>query len=199
VTLYKLEGHSFDTCFVGSDQNDRALASAASTFPLLIVGKEAIRKVGMFSKTDLEKAFQSPIKLDGMRRPVDYYPFSENDHDAVIIPRVLRMIIQVALSRARGGPSALAQTTFNSEEIVSKIHPYWEALSKEHRNVLTDRVRKLIQELIAGEDKLREELGDLEGKKGYKISGTLQSLADICEKIIEKYESPNRMTFYMQS
>jgi hypothetical protein len=182
ITVYSSSQFKFDLCFSVFEFNRNGIETEIQTYPIMVFGKEFIQKIRDFSLAPLNDKF--PIKVGGMLVPLSYYPFSDQDEDAVIIPRVLRMLVQVASQRARGGPSSLAEATFSSEDIVSQIHPYWKALSTEHRNSLGERVRRIISRLLASHGDLRTSLEELENKGGYKILSPLKELREKAELII---------------
>jgi len=93
--------------------------------------------------------------------------------------------MQIALKSSKGGPSALVDSTFDSEDILLGIHVYWKALSREHRT-----------ELASHED-LRSQLEELESKRGYMIRGPLTNLRSTMEAIVEECEKQETMNGYV--
>jgi hypothetical protein len=180
---------SLDLCFAIRQDNEVFLLGPTDPYPVLSFGKNDIKKRRNFSQANLDKALQEPISLKDMRPPLGYYPFSEQDKDPVIIPRILRMIVQIALRRSKGGPSTLLDATFDSEDILSGTHPYWEALSREHRNELVKRIKEIIRRVLASHEELRIQLEEIESKGGYKIRGPLIELQKNMEAIAEKSET----------
>src|SRR5437667_3732621 len=114
-----------------------------------------------------------------MYPPLSHYPISEQDDKTVIIPIMLRKLVQLALERSRGGPSALDSSTFDDPMIVKSTHPYWEALSNEHRKRLSDKVQRIRKELLAIELELKNHIQDLESREGFKVRGPLSQLQKV--------------------
>lgn len=193
VTVYSSGQLKFDVCFPIMKSNETFLLDPTEPYPLMTFSSVEIAIIRNFSISVLNSIF--PINLDYMIPPLNYYPFSDQDQDAVIVPRVLRMIVQVALTNARGGPSSLDQT-FYTEEVLSQIHPYWKALSTEHRNSLAVRIRKIVKHLLESQPELRASLEELETKKGYKILSPLKALRQKAEEIANQMETQETITKY---
>ena len=138
--------------------------------------------------SDLDQAFGSSVSLIGKHPPLSHYPFSDHDDDIVIFPIALRKLVQLALNKHRGGDSALDVATFDSPQIVESMHPYWSALSIEHRNKLTERVRSILRRLVTNEPELGKHLETLELRGGFKVHGPLAQLQTAIEKLIKRYE-----------
>lgn len=198
VTVYDSSKLSHDVCYVSFAGTSDSIALQVNPFPLLAFGEDSMKKLGTFSQRTLNIGFASPIPIGGLRPPVSYYPFCELDPDAVIVPRVLRMLVQIALHRAKGGKSALEDATFTSEEIAMRTHPYWKALSLDQRAKLKNKVRELIHTLLQTEPELKKALNELEGKKGYKITGTLQQLQREAERIATEMETQGSLETFFQ-
>jgi hypothetical protein len=194
VTVYSPSQLQFDVGFPIFQYNEKALLEPTYPYPLIAFGRNAIDKIRNFSREALNVIF--PIGLDGMTPPLNYYPFSDQDKDAVIVPRVLRMIVQVALANARGGASSLDQTIY-TEDVVSQMHPYWNALSTEHRNALVERIKKIVKHLLDSQPTLRMSLEELEGKSGYKTLAPLKTLRKTAEEIAIKMETQETITKYL--
>jgi len=169
---------------------------ATTPHPLLILGDDAISKIRKFSIPDLDRAFEPSISVAGNYPPLSHYPFSDQDNDAIILPIILRKLVQLAFNKNRGGQSALEESTFNSQQVVESTHPYWDALSSEHRNRLADRIRNIMKRLITDEPVLREYIETLEARDGYMIRGPLIQLQEIALKIIADRETQARLNSF---
>lgn len=189
VTTYSPSQLSFDVCFADLENNYTLVTPIIGCNPLLTFGGTSIRKTGNFTNNSLNKAFQNPISIKGMHPPLNYYPFSEQDHDAVIVPRILRMIIQIALNRKRGGPSVLVNTTFDMTEVLKQTHPYWKAFSAEHAKTLEKKVQMIIKRILDSRPELAKDLEELENRRGYRIYGLLSHLQNMAEDIIKEMET----------
>ncbi len=190
---------SHNLCFTFRElERLNPIIQETSPHPLLILGDDSIAKIRDFSVSDLNNAFNSPVSLAGKHPPVSYYPFSDQDNDIVIFPIVLRKIVQLALNKHRGGPSALDTAIFDSPQIVESTHPYWDALSNEHRNRLANRVKTILRRLMANETELRNHLETLESREGFKVLGPLVQLQRVVEKIIERDETQPQLNRFLR-
>lgn len=193
VTVFDATKLSHDICFTCFNNNQSSVSSQIQGMSLIVFGDQNISKTGNFSDRTLDTTFDTPISLDKMKPPLSYYPFSESDDDAVIVPRVLRMIVSIALKTARGGQSALEGATLTTEEITSSIHPLWKALSLDQQGKLRKRVGDIVHGILQTEPEFRNALKEVEGKKGYKVVSTLQSLQREAERISREAETQSRL------
>lgn len=193
VTVYDRKKLGIDVCFTRFENQNSQLVRDTDPFPILTFNNSRIEKTRDFKCEPLDKTFEHPISLEGCYPPLGYYPFSEIDEDTVIIPRVLRALVQVALRTSRGGSSALDEAVFTSDEILVSVHHYWSILALEHRNRLRARIQSIFRMLLSSDPDLRNALSEVESKKGYKITTTLQQLQKIAQSICEKYETQKTM------
>jgi hypothetical protein len=186
VDVPSKEQFTFDVCVVDFENNHKDIMSTTN-FPIITFSKNTITKSNNFSETNLDSALSKPIDITEMMPPSDYYPFSEFDTDSVIIPRVLRIMVTVALKKMRGGQDVFDQTIFTTDEILQMIHPLWKALSVEHRESLRERIRKIIAHLMRPDMGLSEHLHNVQ-RDGFRIRGPAESFTKLCEKIIADSE-----------
>jgi len=177
---------TFDICIVDFENNDKDVVRTTD-FPIITFGKNTITKSNNFSEANLNSALSKPIDTTGMMPPLDYYPFSEFDTDSVIIPRVLRIMVTLAMKRMRGGHDVFDQTIFTTDEILQMIHPLWKALSTEHRESLRERIRQIIAHLMRPDMELSGHLHNVQ-RDGFRIRGPAESFTSLCEKIITDSE-----------
>ena len=185
------EQFKFDVCIVDFESNHKDIVGTTD-FPIITFGNTTITKSNNFSETNLDSALSNSIDISKMTPTLDYYPFSEFDTDSVIIPRLLRIMITLAMKRARGGQDVFNQAIFGTDDILEKIHPLWKALSQEHREKLRERIRQIIQRLIGSYGELSTHLQNVQ-RDGFRVRGPPESFTTLCEKIIE--ESSSQMTF----
>lgn len=177
---------TFDVCIADFENNHEKIKNNTK-FPVITFNKNSITKTNTFSESTLDKAFAKPIDTTGMMPPLDYYPFSEFDEDPVIIPRLLRIMIVLAMKRARGGHDLFDQEIFNTDEILEKIHPLWKALSIEHRETLKKRIRQLIANLMHSNKELAEQLHVIQ-RDGFSVRGPTEKFTELCQQIIANAE-----------
>jgi hypothetical protein len=186
----------FDVCIVNFDTNHGNFMMVTK-FPILTYGDETISKSNKFSLRELDDVFSTPIKLDRMRIPLNYYPFSDLDTDPIIIERLLRQLVSMVIKRARGGAGVLDATEFPTEDLFVPLHPYWNALSQEHRNRLSRRIRSLLRRLLDTYPMLREQLE--EARTGnIRIRGPPSRFTSLCEQIITESKIQRTLDFNPQ-
>lgn len=186
VDVPSKEQFTFDVCIVDFENNHKKI-EGKTNLPIIIFGDKTITKSNKFSEPNLDDAFSKPIDTTGMMPPLDYYPFSEFDEDPVIIPRLLRTMVTLAMKKARGGPDVFDQAVFSTDEILEKIHPLWKALSQEHRETLRQRITKIISHLMHAYRDLAEQLHNIQ-RDGFRVRGPAESFTKLCEQIIADSE-----------
>jgi len=191
VDVLSRDQFTFNVCIVDFENNHEDI-KPTTDFPIITFGKNTITKSNNFSETNLDGSFSKPTDITGMMPPLDYYPFSEFDSDSTIIPRLLRIMITLAMKRARGGPDVFDQAIFTTDEILETVHPLWKALSQEHRESLRQRISQIINRLMGSNEELRGHLHNVQ-RDGFRVRGPPESFTRLCEKIIS--ESSVQMTF----
>jgi hypothetical protein len=188
VTVSSREQITFDISFVDAEENHTAILKNIETFPIITFGAKQIIKSRQFRKDSLNQTFGSPISLESMVPPLHYYPFSEIDDARVVVPYVLRALVSMTVQRGRGGQDVLNEAIFLHEDMLRRIHPYWDHLSQNHRSLLIERVRRIMTHLARNNQTLRSQIGELQSKAGIRITATLQALQKTCEEEIEEAE-----------
>lgn len=180
----------FDVCVVDFENNHSSIEKSTN-FPIITFGENTIKKTNGFSQNDLNNAFSSPIDITGMMPPLGYYPFSEQDSDQVIIPRILRAMITIVLKKARGGPDVFNQAIYEMDDVLQLIHPLWKGLAEEHKKTLKDRVKQLFSRLVSN-TQLSEYLRNIQQDR-FRVRGPAQGFTNLCQIIIN--ESVKQTTF----
>ena len=187
----------FDVCIVNFDTNYSNFVTITK-FPILTYGTQTISKSNKFSLKDLDDIFSTPIPIDRTKIPLNYYPFSDLDSDSVIIGRLLRQLVSMVIKRSRGGTNTLDANLFPVEDIVVSLHPYWDALSLEHRNRLTNRIRILLRRLTNAYPRLAEQLEE-DRTNSFRVRGPPSRFTSLCEEIITESTIQLTLDFNQES
>jgi hypothetical protein len=160
---------------------------------MLTFNRDSIVKTRDFGISDLDGRFQTPVSLIGMMPPLGYYPFSEKDDDAVIVPWLLRTLVQLALNKYRGGPEVLLGASFNLDSVLASSHHYWDCLSAEHKAALRNRVDGILMRMINQDPEWKELLERLQAGRGIRVRGTLTQLKSKAQATIDEYQRQPRI------
>jgi hypothetical protein len=187
----------FDVCIVDFDTNHSNFMRVTK-FPILTYGSQTISKSNKFSVKDLDDIFSTPIQIDRTKIILNYYPFSDQDSDSIIIERLLRHLVSMVIKRSRGGANMLDANLFVVEDILASLHPYWDALSLEHRNRLTKRIKSLLNRLTTTYPKLVEQLKE-DRTNSFRVRGPPSSFTSLCEEIITESTTQRTLDFNLES
>jgi hypothetical protein len=189
ITIFDRTNLQFDVCICDIGENHDLIKIANKDFPMLTFSSEAILKERAFKRDRLNEAFKEPISLSGKIPPLSYYPFSEEDTDSYIALYAVRALLSIAMKSNKGGPSVFEESVISCNEIVShQFHPVWKALSTEHKNRLSETIREVVSRFLARQD-VKEALGLIEQKKGYKIQRNLEQFKKGAEAFIAELQT----------
>lgn len=184
LDIHDREHMTFDVCYADIYQNHSAIREHIGNFPVITFG-DSITKENDFKLPMLNKSLRNPISLEGSRPPLSYYPFSERDDRCEIIPHLLRALISIAIEKNKGQMDVVSNKILENEEVLQRVHKMWNALSKQHREIL-ERKMKEIFEILKNQykDTFALQLQEIQEKEGYHINTTLSSFSKSCEKIM---------------
>lgn len=131
LTVHSREQLKFDVCLIDSASNHDAVKQYNNNFPIITFENNQITKSKTFTRKELNEKFATPISLQGMAPPIDYYPFSENDDLRIIVPHVLQALVSLAVQKGRGGQTVLDESVFSHEDMLRRVHQYWDVLSED--------------------------------------------------------------------
>lgn len=188
---------TFDVCIADLEINHGKIAPNIS-FPIITFSRNAITRSNSFSIQSLNQAFSNPIDITGMIPPLDYYPFSENDSDFVIVPRILRTIVSLTMKRARGAQSVLNEEYFETDDVLKHIHPLWKSLSEEHKNILREKIKDILRRLIHNYSELAQHMSNIQ-REGYRLRGPTESFTKLCEKILDDFSPEGKIDQFLES
>ena len=197
VTVFDRTSLQFDVCLSDLIENHRFIKSANQLFPMLTFDSEELFKTREFKSTKLNETFKEPISLKGKIPPLFYYPFSEEDKDSYIAVHVIRALVSIALKNSKGGPDVFEKSIVSCDEIVAQnFNHVWLALSMSHRRRLKEKIREVIRRIMARES-MKEALGIIQQKQGYKIVKNLEKLREQAEALVEELKSQRPMTDFI--
>jgi hypothetical protein len=201
VDIHDPDHMTVDVCFAGLGDNfPRIKHVVKEDFPILTFHPDKIIKENSFRISALNSAFRTPITLTNTNPPMSYYPFSENDDRCEIIPHLLRALLQVVTERSTTGRDILADSLLDDEEVLRKIHKMWDALSQEHRGILTMKLKEIFSILRQKyKDTFAKQLEDLQIRQGTNIHRTLKSFSATCNQIMEDCAEQMRVSQKLMS
>lgn len=182
---------TFETSLVDSSENHDQIVRQNNGLPIITFEEKQISKTGSFQRRPLDQAFEKPISIEGMKPPLHYYPFSDDEDPRVVARYVLRALI--SLSSRRGGALTLDRTILTHDSMLESVHDCWKLLSDSHKANLRNRIRETVQYLFDNFPKLKEQLEELNSKSGVRITATLQSLQRTCTEIMTELEQRTTM------
>jgi hypothetical protein len=187
-----------DVCICDLDENHKFIQMTKHNFPVLTFSSSQLSKEGQFRNNTLNEAFKQPIPLGGMMPPLSYYPFSEEDDAAYIATHVLRTLLSIALRKSKQGmdfsEDKLKQEVIEFSEILAiNFNPIWKALSIEHKKVLTSKIQEITARILE-KPEIKESLGIIQQKKGYKVSKNLNQFQEQAIRLIEELKSEKGQT-----
>lgn len=189
VSVFDRAHHEFDVCVCDLAENHQYTRMINQNFPMLTFSPSEIVKERDFKRTRLNEALNKPISLIDKTPPLSYYPFSEADDDSYIALYVVRALLSIAMKNIKGGPSVFAESVISCDEVIAQqFHHVWKALSQEHKTKLKAVIREVLKRMMAKQD-LKEILGLVEQKKGYKMQKTLDQFKKSAEDFIAELQS----------
>jgi hypothetical protein len=184
-----------DTSFVSLEEKMVDRTDRFNEFPKLIFGLKTLRMTGKFSESQVNERLEKPIKLqDGMVPPTLYYPFSTTDDLSVILPFVLRALIETSVRLKRGGDRIVEDSTFDTESFRKSVHRMWDLMGDETRTALADKIRDVVRGVTKGYPQFIEKVNGSQGVKNIEL--TLSNLIPMCEKMLADEESKSRIEDY---
>jgi hypothetical protein len=195
IAIWRPERLAHDVCFLSLESNRVDRTDKFKDFPLLVLSEQSLRKIGSFSNSHVEKKFQQPISIEKeMKQPMSYYPFSDQDDQAVILPFVLRAIVAHLMDKRRGGNVEVNEAMLDNEEMMRKLHPMWQLISLEQQRVIRTKVRDILRTILRHHQDFVSKLQGVEPHADIPV--ILANLVETCEKMIAEEEKKTRITDY---
>lgn len=190
VSVFDRTHLQFNVCICDFVENHGLIKMANTQFPMLTFSSEVLTKEGKFNREKLNEVFKNPIDLKGKLPPLSYYPFSDVDEDPYIAMHVIRALLSIAMKNIkRGSAEVLEESIITFDEVIAvRFNPVWKALSTEHRKALKAKITEVTKRALANE-KVKEPLGLVQQKKGYKITRNLDQFKKAAEQFIEDLQS----------
>jgi len=193
VTVFDRANLQMDVCICDFLENHSYIKTVNHFFPMLTFSSDFLVKEGNFRNDKLNEVFKDPISLKGKLQPLSYYPFSDEDDQSYIAMHVIRTILSIALKNSKIGHDLTIEDLKNNiitfdDVVASKFNYVWKVLSWEHKRVLKSKIIE-VTKIILAEEKIKENLGIIQEKKGYKITNTLGQFQKEAIRFIEELES----------
>ncbi len=190
VTVFDRSHLEFDVCICDLAENHTLIKLVNNQkFPMLIFGSDFLSKEGMFKRAKLNDAFKQPMSLKGKSQPLSYYPFSDEDSTPYIALHVVQALLSIVLKNAQRGIDFSEDELFAFDDVIAERFNYvWKVLSIEHKKALKLKISDATKRFLA-KDEVKEALGIIQQKEGYKIAKNLAQFKKMAEKYIEELQT----------
>lgn len=198
VTVFDRAHLEFDVCICDFEENHSQIKSVNNNrFPMLVFGSESLTKEGFFKRSKLNEAFANPISLKGKVQPLSYYPFSDEDTIPYIAFHVIQALLSIIHKGTKQGMPISEETLLTFDDVIAERFSYvWKVLSIEHRKALRLKIIDVTKRFLARPD-VKEVLGLMQQKEGYKITKNLDQFKKIAEKFLEELQTQTPLSeFY---
>lgn len=186
ITIFDRSDLQFDVCISDFFENHYHIKTINQMFPMLTFSSENLTKTRDFKVNKLNAVLKEPISLKNKIPTLSYYPFSEDDPDAYIAIHVIRALLSIAMKNIKGGPDVFEESVISCDEIIAHQFNYvWKALSQEHKGRLKQKIHEIILRILAKEG-IKETLGIIRQRQGYKIRQNLEQFKKNADKLIEE-------------
>jgi hypothetical protein len=187
ITVFDRAHLEFDVSICDLAINHESIKAVnKDKFPMLVFGSEFLIKEGNFKREKLNEAFENPISLKGKAQPLSYYPFSDEDSTPYIALHVIQALLSIIHRGIKQGKFISNETLFTFDDIIAEQFNYvWKVLSIDHKRVLKLKISDVTKRFLA-KDAVKETLGIMQQKEGYKITNQFKNLA---EKYIEELQT----------
>jgi hypothetical protein len=190
ITVFDRAHLEFDVTLCDLAENHESIKAVNNNkFPMLIFGSEFLTKEGTFKRAKLNDVFEKTISLKGKTQPLSYYPFSDEDSTPYIALHVLQALLSIIHKGIKEGKIISEETLFTFDDIIAERFNYmWNVLSIEHKKALKLKISDVTKRFLAKEE-VRETLGLMQQKEGYKITKNLDQFKNLAEKYIEELQT----------
>lgn len=181
IHVYDKSQHTLDVCLLIHKAHEQTWVSSVA-LPILSLSDQALALRNKFSKQELNQKFSEAISTEDFVPPISYYPFSHDDDRKVIIPHALRAI-RLSIDK-RQQIDVTDPESYVSNAAMKQIHKVWDILSRKHQDLLKNRVKNIINELIKSHPRLKNFLENIQTNE--RMSNTKSnSLANICNEVLQ--------------
>jgi hypothetical protein len=192
VDVWRPERLTHNVCYFSMESGNLSRTNKFDDFVRLVLSEKALTKEGSFSEREVEKKFSVPISVEGMTPPTLYYPFSELDDAAVIMPFVLRGLIAQLLDKKRGGNMVISEAGLDDDQLMKRIHPLWHLISPDQQRSIRGKVRDVLRTIMRDYPDFVSKLQGAEPQPEMQV--TLSNLIALCEKMLAEEEKKTRLT-----
>lgn len=179
---------SFSTMYACVSGNEEALLHAMDPvrrFPLLSFGTNEIGLSHRFDLEDLNNGFSSPLRFQGYP-PLSFYPFSDSDPDSYIARFIFQDLVSAATQKGDRGP-----LEFDSEIMLSRIHPLWSYVDDAKKAALRHKVDSIISYYVKRD--LKGYLERVKRRSSWKVVKSLQAFSREVRSILDDLTKQKRL------
>lgn len=134
-------------CYVVPETYHGRLADH-TTLPFIVFSASSMYGSGDFGHQILNEQLLKHTSIKKSQAPRNYYSFSPRDDKPILLKKICAGIISYAMQK--GNMSRLPLNSKNVEEcILETTHSYAKKIDTSHRNLLTSKIREIIDEAIA--------------------------------------------------
>ena len=177
TSVYDSKQLTYNICFCTNTANDSVIEDINNikAWPILRISKDwdEIKKENDFSKIQLNKFFDKPIKLDCLP-PTSFFPFSDSDTNGYIAGVIFQHIFAES-ERSK-------KINLDPDKIAQEVNPFWKNINRKKQKLLIQKITSIIYHFKnKGLDEKLKKI--LSSKKNPTKS--LEALQRECENLID--------------
>jgi len=190
ITVFDRAHLEFDICICDLNKNHASIKLVNNDkYPMLIFGSDVLVKEGKFKRAKLNEAFEKTISLKGKNCPLFYYPFSDEDSTPYIALHVIQALLSIIHRGIKQGEIISEEIFVAFDDVIAERFNYvWKILSIEHKKALRIKINDVTKRFLA-KSEVKETLGIIQQKEGYRITKNLDQFKKLAEKYIEELQT----------
>ena len=162
--VFDLERLTSEFIISGTTKTEESFDHLNLEEPGLIFGGGKVKLRNRFKDEKLNQKFKDDITIPD-KPPTNFYPFSPNDKDAVIVSKISQSLMVIAANTY--GEDELE---FSTEDILEEAHPYWNRISGSGKKEIKSKTETIIEKLM---DKgLDENMEKIKGEDTYFVNSS---------------------------
>ena len=180
--------HKF--CYADTQAHHANLKSHTE-HPFVTFSADAIKGEGDFGELQTNKNLHQTIRLDDMREPTNFYPFSHSDNNDLITFYVLQGLVSHITKKSS---KKIIDDEFLARELLEITHLLYKTIGTEHKNQLVRKINEILK-MLKGNNEFDECIRKINNGEG--SIATFQKLLSICDKIITNIQQNPKLTEFV--
>ena len=180
VHVREKERFGCTACYVTNDAIYDQLRTH-TTLPFIVFDGGRVEGKGDFGADALNRALNRGASLAGMYEPTNFYPFSHDDNEELIVKHVITGLL-AWLNKNR--PKSLDSLVDDevATAILKIVHPQYKHMGERYQNMLRSKVKKIFASLVS-----RKEFKAIKDKRvdGQLTAPVLQRFKEQCQSIVK--------------